>query len=199
MKQLWRWVRAVLAALGLLVLVVQFSPLVFWWATKLAGPWDDPRGDVLVVLGASAEDEHVISQDTYRRTVYAVLAWREGRFRKIVVCGNGPAQMMQEFLIFSGVPPSAIVADTKSLSTHGNALEAAALLTGDPGVKVLMTSDFHMYRATKVFGKAGLLVRPRPIPDVRKRWFAPTQRWSAFVDLLVESAKIGYYWSKGWI
>lgn len=199
MKQLWRWVRAALAALGLLVLVVQFSPLVLWWATQLAGAWDDPRGDVLIVLGASVEDQRVISQDTYLRAIYAVLAWREGGFRKIVVCGNGPAQMMREFLTFSGVPAGAILAETKSLSTRENALEATALLAGDPGVKVLMTSDFHMYRARRVFRKAGLAVLPRPIPDVRKRGFASTQRWAAFIDLLVETTKIAYYWSKGWI
>ena len=199
MKRLGRLLRTVLAVIGAIVVLVQFSPLVFWWATWLAGPWDDPQGDVLIVLGASIEDQHIISLDTYQRSLHAILAWQQGGVRKIVVCGNGPGQIMKEFMVFSGIPPDAIIAETKSLSTHENALQATALLESDPGRKILMTSDFHMFRASRAFRKLGLKILPRPIPDARSRALRFTQRWGSFIDVTEESLKILYYWAKGWI
>ena len=65
--------------------------------------------------------------------------------------------------------------------------------------KVLLTSDYHMYRAHRVFAKQGIQVEPRPIPDVLKRGAGWRGRWPAFLDLLTESAKILYYRARGWI
>ena len=42
---------AALAALGFLGLFVTVTPLVNWWADKLAGPWYGAKGDTLIVLG----------------------------------------------------------------------------------------------------------------------------------------------------
>jgi hypothetical protein len=56
-----------------------------------------------------------------------------------------------------------------------------------------------MYRAQRAFKKAGLDVLPRPFPDVRKRAQAPLGRWEAFLDLTKETAKIAYYYLRGWI
>jgi len=48
-----------------------------------------------------------------------------------------------------------VVAENYSRSTRENALNTARLLAGDTGTLVLMTSDFHMYRALRAFRKAG--------------------------------------------
>jgi hypothetical protein len=42
-------------------------------------------------------------------------------------------------------------------------------------------------------------VLPRPIPDVRKRSMSWNRRWDAFQELVIETAKIGYYYLRGWI
>jgi hypothetical protein len=42
---------ASLASPGALLVIVTVTPLVSWWATALAAPWDDPRGEVLIGLG----------------------------------------------------------------------------------------------------------------------------------------------------
>lgn len=199
LQQWGRLLRALLAAIGAAVVLVTATPVGYWWATWLAGPWDDPRGDVLIVLGASVEDQRVISLDTYRRSLHALIVWRQGGFRQVVVCGNGPSELMKEFLVLHGIPANSVAAESKSLSTRENALRAGEMLAAYPGRKVLLTSDFHMYRAWRVFRKAGIDVKPRPIPDVRSRWLIPAQRWGAFLDLALEGVKIGYYWAKGWI
>jgi len=87
----------------------------------------------------------------------------------------------------------------RSGSTHENALYVTELLAGISGRKVLLTSDYHMFRARRAFKKAGLEVLPRPFPDARKRASGWTGRWPAFLDLVGETMKIGYYYVRGWM
>jgi uncharacterized SAM-binding protein YcdF (DUF218 family) len=92
-----------------------------------------------------------------------------------------------------------MIVESNSRTTRENALDCAKLVASDPGRKVLLTSDFHMFRAVRCFRKVGLKVEPRPIPDAGKRASGFAMRWSAFLDLTVETTKIGYYFVRGWI
>lgn len=199
----WRTSLFCTALAGLLMLVVTFSPLDKWWVTKLAGPWNDPNGDVLIVLGASEAEDGIIGYSTYLRCQYAIEAWRHGGFRTLVVSGGGSgipvALGMRDFLVTQGIPADDIVVETASRSTRENALYTAKLLGQVSGTKVLLTSDFHMYRAHRAFIKAGLDVLPRPFPDAGKRGTGLRGRWPVFLDLVTEVVKIGYYRTRGWI
>ena len=193
-----------LACVGLLVVLVTMTPLVSWWSRALAGPWDDPNGDVLIVLGGSLLTDGVIGVDSYWRSTYAVLTWTNGTFHRVVVSGGGSlagsiAAPMRDFLEYRGVPRTAIQVETRSENTHENALYVKDLLTGVSGRKVLLTSDYHMFRAYRAFRKAGLDVQPRPFPDAEKRAATWTGRWPAFLELIEETAKIAYYYLRGWI
>jgi uncharacterized SAM-binding protein YcdF (DUF218 family) len=198
-----RAVAAALAALGFLVVFVTVTPLVNWWAEKLSGPWYDAKGDTLIVLGGSMLDHGVIGLSSYWRSVYAMRAYESGGFRRIVVSGGGvdnPVSVaMGHFLVCSGVPADLIRTERESTSTRENALYVARLLAGDGSRKVLLTSDFHMYRASRAFAKAGLRVIPSPFPDVIKAGQRWTGRWPAFLELCTETMKIAYYYARGWI
>lgn len=196
--RLRRWAAAALAALGALVLLVSVSPFVYWAGGVLAGPWSDVSGEVLIVPGGSSLDGMVLGENSYWRSVYAVRAWRRGGFRRVVLTG-GPAPLMRDFLTAHGVPPEVIEVETRSISTRENVRFTADLLRGSSDRLVLLTSDFHMYRARRVFRNAGLDVLPLPVPDVRKRASRWQGRWPAFLELVIEAAKIGYYRVKGWI
>jgi uncharacterized SAM-binding protein YcdF (DUF218 family) len=204
----WRWLRwpvRLLTALGLLMVLVSFTPLVSWWARLLAGRWDDPSGEVIVVLTGSGMDSLILGESSYWRAVYAVFVYQEGRgVRQIVLSGGGgehapSALAMQRFLEASGVPREIIRTETVSGSTRQSALEVTRMLRDTPGRKVLLTSDYHMLRAERAFRKAGLEIEPRPFPDAIKRATRWQGRWPAFLDLVTESAKIGYYFVRGWI
>jgi uncharacterized SAM-binding protein YcdF (DUF218 family) len=193
-----------LAGIGLLFVLVTLTPVVPWWAKALAGPWEDPKGEVLIVLGGSILEDGIMGESSYWRAVYAVLAWREGGFRQVVLSGGGSEGMaivepMRTFLESHGIPRRAIQLETQSKSTRENALYTNALLAGLPGRKVLLTSDYHMFRAHRAFTKAGLDVLPRPYPDAGKRAVRWSGRWPAFLDLVGETVKIGYYYARGWI
>lgn len=116
---------AVLAGLGLLMTVVTFSPLTGWYARRLAGSWDDSRGDVPIVVSAERIDGGTLGLGSYWRSVYAGRAWREGGIRRVVVAGAGAAPLMRDFLVGHGVPAEAIAMEEKSTSTRENALNVA--------------------------------------------------------------------------
>ena len=190
---------------ALLLIFASITPFDGWYARTLAGNWTDSDGDILILLTAEVNPDGIIGPASYWRSVYAVRAWRSGHFKKIVVSGGfmvtsmSLASALAEFLVGNGVPREAIILEERSTSTHENALFTAELIGNMPGRKVLMTSDQHMFRASRAFHHAGLEIVPRPIPDVMKRANATLARGPLFVGLLVETAKICYYAAKGWI
>jgi len=200
LHRIYAALQVTLAVLGLMLLVVTATPVGSWYARTLAGPWNDPDGDILILLGADNPTDGYVGAATYWRSVYAARAWREGHFRTVVVCGAfGIAESMRDFLQFEHVPAGNIVLENSSTSTRENALRVAALLQNIRGRKVLLTSDFHMYRSLRAFQKAGIAVEPRPIPYALKADNDWAQRWRVFVELMTETAKIVVYRLRGWI
>jgi len=199
LRRILRALRVTLALLGLALVVVTVTPVESWYARALAGPWNDPEGDVLILLGAEGQADGYIGQETYWRSVYGARAWRDGHFSTVVVCGGfGVAESMRDFLVFEHVPAAEIVLENHSNSTHENALYAADILKNIRGSKVLLTSDFHMYRSIRAFRKAGIQAEPRPIPDALKHFGDWSQRGPLFVVLMTETAKIAAYRLRGW-
>lgn len=184
---------SLLACAGAALMIVTFTPLLEWWTNALSRPWGQPGGGTLIVLGSDATGD-LIGEHSYWRGVYAVWAWRGGTFRNIIV--SGP-ESMRDFLVAGGVPADRIQMETRSTSTRENALFTAPLNGGARAV--LLTSDYHMFRAARAFRKAGVEVIPNPIPDAGKRMQHTRLRWEVFVDLVDETVKIVYYRARGWI
>jgi uncharacterized SAM-binding protein YcdF (DUF218 family) len=191
-----------LFSLGLLVLLVTVTPLVGWWTMALSENWTEATGDTLVVFGNESQADGIIGLGSYWRTVYAVRAWRAGKFERMILCGGPPdhpvAEAMREFVVSQGVDPSRVLVDRESASTRENALMARNL-AGDGAKVVLLTSDYHTFRAIRAARRVGLSATARPVPDLLKAASSWSTRWGAFLGLIEESAKIGYYWARGWI
>lgn len=187
-----------LAVVGLIVVLVTITPIVFWWTHMYSGPLVQPKGDVLILLAAANDDEGVISYSSYWRARWALLAWQSGGFKKMVISGdNGPGIL--GFLTSNGIPRDAIIADWQSTTTRENGIETARLIHDIPGKKVLLTSDFHMFRAIRVFRKLGMDVTPMPAPDALKTAEHWNGRFPAFETLLIETVKIMGYTLHGWL
>ena len=157
---------------------------------------------MLIVLAADQISDDLIGQSAYWRSVYAVRAWRTKAFHHIVLSGDLPATgPMRAFLIGHDIPAGVIHVEGKSRTTRENALFTNTLLHDLhlPGPYVLLTSDYHMWRAHRCFTRAGITVLPRPFPDAAKRFSRWNYCWQAFLDVAEESIKIVYYWAKGWI
>jgi uncharacterized SAM-binding protein YcdF (DUF218 family) len=197
--------RRALMLAGTLLLAITFTPMVQWTASRLGAAWGDPEGDVLVVLGAETvqypgfPSGMIIGESTYWRVLHAIYVWRQGHFRTMLVCGRGSAATVKPILIAYGVPEAAILVEDRSTHTRENALYAKPILAGLPGRVVLITSDYHMYRARRCFAREGIAVIPQPSPDVLKRCRSWTSRWPAFWMVAGELAKIAWYRARGWI
>ena len=193
-----------LAGVGAAYLFVSFTPFVTWYASRLAQPWEDPRGDVLVVLSGPAPNLGVgnvpmMDPGTYWRCFMAVLYDRQHPYSRIVVSGRDAAAGMRDFLVFNGIPAGRIRLEENAANTHENAVFTARLLAGTTGRIVLLTSDIHMFRARRCFAKEGLAVAPSAVPDVLKRAQDYGARPQLFLGEARETAAILYYWYRGWI
>jgi uncharacterized SAM-binding protein YcdF (DUF218 family) len=193
-----------LAVPGLAIVLSTCTPIDNWWASELEGQSYYCSGEVLIVLSGSRFEDGTMGWSSYLRSLYAVRNFRDGGFRQIVVTGGALsgtpiAVVMADWMRCHQIPTGDIHVETASLSTRQSALYTRDLLTSMPGRKVLLTSDYHMFRARRVFAKLGVQVLPQPVPDVRKRAGSWISRWSAFCELLLETGKIGYYWLRGWI
>ncbi|MGO9272992.1 MAG: YdcF family protein [Terriglobia bacterium] len=201
--RLSRLITRLLAVGGLLVVLATVTPIDNWWIRTLRGEVDYYEGDVLIVLAGSEFSDGTMGWNSYLRSKYAVLYFRPGGFRTVLVSG-GPASLptafpMADWMRCHGIPAEDIHLETASHSTYQNALYTRDLLQSMAGRKVLLTSDYHMFRARRVFAKMGINVLPLPIPDARKRTSNFLSRWPVFCELGVETAKIGIYWLRGLI
>jgi uncharacterized SAM-binding protein YcdF (DUF218 family) len=170
------------------------------------GSFSASSGETLIVLGSGVTDEFP-DLDTYWRCVYAARMFRAGSFERIVLSGGAPpgrafsvASVMQSFLQASGVPAEKVLLETRSQSTHENALRVRELLSALPSGKiVLLTSDYHTQRAAAVFQKVGVPVSPVIVPYVIKLISEPRLRPMLVRDVLLERLKLAWYRYNGWI
>jgi len=202
MSRLWAGLRAVALLLGSTMIVVTVTPVVDGLGALLAGRWDEARGDTLIVLTGSSLENGVIGESSYWRSVYAVLFWREMQYCTIWITGHGDgartaAELMRDFLVGQGVPGERIRVETISRNTRESAEAMARILAADGGRKVLLTSDYHMFRSRRMFARAGLAVATLPVPDARKRGGHWRTRWPAFLDVAEEMTKIVWYSVRG--
>lgn len=203
MMRLWQWVVRLTSVFGLVVGIILFTPVTVAWAQWIASPWEESRAEVVVVMAGSQLRNGMLGYSSYWRSVYSALIYREGGVRKIIISGgSGPllppiAEEMRKYLVASGVPNEIIVTETESTNTQGSVDRLRTLLAADPRKTVLVTSDYHVYRASRFFRRAGINMAVRTVPDAGKRGSSVEGRWGAFCDLSVETAKIVYYLMRG--
>jgi uncharacterized SAM-binding protein YcdF (DUF218 family) len=187
-------------AFVVLYLIVTFTPVVKWLVSAMDQDWADGDGEVLVVLSGSmlvggSGPDATLGSSTYLRCVYASWILRQHSFHTIVVTGtDGAAAAMARFLEQQGVPAGSILQEPRAASTWENAVYTRDLLndhyrTATPPPVVVLTSDYHSWRARRVFQKAGLSTKTIAIPDALKQVNSPLNRWNIFLALLSEWAK----------
>ena len=121
--------------------------------------------DAIVVLGhRPARDEHGLEPETRARATRGIALFREGKASLLVFTGGhtspgaSEAEVMGGFAAQQGVPQQALRLETRSTSTIENARFTVKMLSSElaraPRV-LLVTSDYHTARASKLFRCAG--------------------------------------------
>jgi len=139
-------------------------------------PPNEPRGDVIVMLGGGATLDspniggqgHLFGSAANRLLTAVQLYHKLGV--PIIVSGGKvfehtglEADIAARIMLGLGVPADKIITETASMNTSQNARNSAVLLR-ERGFKqpILVTSAFHMPRSVLQFEKAGVAVVPFP-------------------------------------
>ena len=125
-------------------------------------------------LSKTATDRTFFNKGADRIT-HALQLYRLGKIKKILITGGqglnpvnpqSEAELLQRFLIMTGMPQSDILIEDQSKNTAQNAQFTKAFLK-QKGIStdqefLLITSAFHMYRAEGCFDKVGLQTKTFP-------------------------------------
>ena len=157
----------------------------------------DYAEEAVIVLGAGIHGERV-SRPLAHRLNTAAAYWQESPEAYIVVTGGlgnraviTEAAAMARYLITIGVPEERILLEDRSTSTHENLVFAQEILDEHfpDGYRVVVVSnDFHIYRATRIARQTGL--------DAA-RLGAPTDWYSWPSNYLREMAAVVSHWVFG--
>ena len=119
--------------------------------------------DVIIVLGGG-------EIGTTRRTIHAAALYRQG-YAPFVLCtgdimGDEPiseAERCAEVARQHGVAAAAIVTEEISRSTEENAIQSAAIMRAHGWREaVLVSDDYHLWRARWLFEEKGITAWPSP-------------------------------------
>jgi len=130
--------------------------------------------DAIVVLGCRILASGRPSAPAARRAATAAKAYHDGIAPLIIASGGRrwgaqiEASTLRAELLRAGVPRAAILEELWSLTTAENAIFSASILRRLGAARVtLVTCPWHMRRAARNFGVAGIDVDPLPTLTVR--------------------------------
>jgi uncharacterized SAM-binding protein YcdF (DUF218 family) len=119
----------------------------------------------VIILGARVFPDGSATAALAGRVATAVSLYRAGQASRLVFSGGSPdgrpteASVMRRMAVEAGVEPAHCLLEESSLSTRENARFCAELLGREPEI-LLVTCDFHLLRATRLFRARGFTVFP---------------------------------------
>ena len=155
LKRVERGILAVVC-IGFLFFIAIVGKLVYEGQKK-----PEPKADYVIVLGAHVYGTRMSANLRYRiEAAYEYL--QENPDTKVVLSGGQghgeeitEAEAMRRYLAEKGIAPERILMDETSTNTEENIKNSAELI-GDKGKKVIVVSnDFHIYRAKGIARKQG--------------------------------------------
>jgi uncharacterized SAM-binding protein YcdF (DUF218 family) len=203
-----RIVRFILAAYGLCLLLILYSPVADYLVRPLRVPADPRPAPAIVVLTAWVSPDGALNEQAMRRTHTAARLYREGLAPLVVMSGGDPgaasdpqaADFMAQFAGELGVPRSAILLEKKSHNTYTSGVQVRELCRQLGIDRVLLVTDaVHMRRAIAAFRAQNLAVSPIPADPGALGWETPLSRLRKFLGALHEYGGLLYYRWKGWI
>lgn len=126
--------------------------------------------DAILLLGLALLEDDEPAPELCARAAAAAQACREYPGAKIIACGGvtqghrvSEAEVMARLLKEQGVPAEDIIIENESQTTIENFLNAARILGGAKGKRVLVvTSDYHVFRSVLTARRAGLRAKGYP-------------------------------------
>jgi uncharacterized SAM-binding protein YcdF (DUF218 family) len=118
--------------------------------------------DAIVVLGCRVPEDGRAGGALERRVAAGVALLAAGAAPRLVLSGGGTgrvpeAEVMRTLALGYGAPEAALLLETRSRDTIGNAFCSAALLRAEGLSRVIVVSErYHLLRARILFRRAGM-------------------------------------------
>ena len=181
-----------------------------------------PVVDAIVVLGGMTAPPlpprlEIEVGDGIDRLFHGMRLLRAGKAEAIVLTGGVISYLVgsdmteaQRLAIRAreyGVPEDQLVLEERSLNTHENAVDTAAILKDRGWQRVLLvTSASHMRRSVGVFRNEGVEVVPAPTdfqvvdkPFALRRLLPDAEALRASTKAIKEYVGLSVYWLRGWL
>ncbi|MCL2827936.1 MAG: YdcF family protein [Oscillospiraceae bacterium] len=164
---LFNWISRISKKIHLVVGILCLIPIIFVSFLFIYGNVNnvDHGEDVVIVLGAGLRGEEV-GRPLASRLDTAIVYWHKNPHAYIIVCGGlgsgaviTEAEAMARYLIARGIPTERILLEDRSTSTYENLKFAKEILNEyfpDGFRAVVVTNDFHIYRAVQIARQAGI-------------------------------------------
>ncbi len=187
--------------------LVFYSPLVWWLAAPLKIDQPPQRADAIVVFAAGVGESATAGGGEQERLKQAIDLYKAGSAPYLVFSSGflysyPEAEIMRALAIDQGIPAGAIVLEQRSANTYQMVLRVGDILGDRHWTSILLVSSpYHMRRATMVWRKVAPGVRVIPVPPPRTQFY--DHDWGASLDqvggILWEYAAIADYWRRGWL
>ncbi|WP_316934195.1 YdcF family protein [Cyclobacterium amurskyense] len=145
------------------------------------------------------------------RATHTVQLYKMGKIKKILISGGlgfnpvhplSEAESLRDFMVWAGVDKSDIIVETKASNTRENAVFSEKIITSkevgliQSNQLLLITSAFHMKRATACFAKVGLHPDTFPVDFYGK---IPRANLRSIIQPSIDSILIWHKLTKEWI
>ncbi len=165
------------------------------------------HADAIVVFAGGVGENGKAGGGTPERLNEAVDLYRAG-YAPYLVFSSGyvysfkEAESMRDLAVAQGVPASAIVLEQRATNTYQNVRYVDDILRDHKSKSILLVSSpYHMRRATMVWRKIAPEIAVTPTPPPRSQFYDHTR--GATLDqlrgIVYEYLAILGYWQRGWI
>ncbi|QQZ11229.1 YdcF family protein [Heyndrickxia vini] len=158
-------IKIIIAAISVLLLIaVAWASYTFIQIKKTAK--EEPPNDIpyIIILGAKVNGEKM-SKALSERAKVGLEYLRENKKSKVIVTGGqGPdekiteAEALRRYMMDNGISKDRILMEDTSVSTYENIKFAKKLYSIDEAV--IVSSDFHLYRAIQLATAQGIKAYP---------------------------------------
>ena len=211
LRRIYRRTRAHIAeavvALAVVYAVVFYTNVVWRAAEPLRMSAPPTRADAIVVLAGGVGETGKAGGGSTERLNEAIDLYRAGYAQYLVISSGyvysfKEADELRDSAVAQGVPAGAIALELRSTNTYQNVMFVDEILRDHNWRSILLVSSpYHMRRATMVWHKLAPDVSVTPTPPPRSQFYdhARGATFEQVRGILYEYLAILGYWKNGWV
>ena len=189
--------------------VLIFETNVLWLAASPLKRSSPPAAADAIVVFAGGVGESGQAGGGYQERVKQAIDLYKAGYAKFLVLSSGyvysfrEAEVMRALAVDNGVPPGAIVLEQRAASTYQNVEFVDEILRDHHWQRILLVSSpYHMRRATMVWRKLDPEVTVIPTPPPQSRFYDHPHAGATLEQIrgvVQEYIAIAAYWRRGWL